>query len=94
MNNKLQVFNSDEFGAVRIIEVDGVSMFVANDVAKALGYANPSDATNTHCKHSEMAWGSDSLGRRQQFKVIPEGDMYRLIAHSKFQRLHSFLCLH
>lgn len=88
--NELQIFSNREFGKVRIVELDGIPYFVANDVAKALGYSNPSDATNTHCKHSKMAWGSDSLGRRQQFKVIPEGDMYRLITHSKLESAERF----
>ena len=35
-------------------------------------------------------WGNDSLGRRQEFKVIPEGDMYRLITHSKLESAERF----
>lgn len=90
MKNELQIFTNEEFGQVRIIEADGVPMFVANDVAKALGYANPSKATNDHCKKAIKAWGNDSLGRRQEFKVIPEGDMYRLITHSKLESAERF----
>lgn len=40
--DELQIFNNEEFGQVRIMNVEGVPMFVANDVAKALGYSNPS----------------------------------------------------
>lgn len=87
---ELKVFENKEFGQVRIIEVNGTSMFVANDVAKALGYSNPSKATNDHCKKAQMAWGNDSLGRRQEFKVIPEGDLYRLITHSKLESAERF----
>lgn len=88
--NELQIFNNEEFGQVRIMEVDGTPMFVANDVAKALGYSNPSKATNDHCKKAIKIWGNDSLGRRQEFKVIPEGDMYRLITHSKLESAERF----
>lgn len=52
-------------------------------MARALGYTNPSKATNDHCKHSEMWWDNDSLGRPQRFKIIPESDLYRLAAKSK-----------
>lgn len=90
MNNQLKIFNSPEFGNIRTVEIDGKPYFVANDVARALGYKNPSDATNTHCKKAVMSWGSDSLGRRQEFKVIPEGDMYRLIAGSKLPNAEKF----
>lgn len=88
--NNLQVFKNEQFGEVRTIEENGKVLFVANDVAKALGYSNPSKATNDHCKKSEMAWGNDSLGRRQEFKVIPEGDLYRLITHSKLPSAEKF----
>ena len=37
-----------------------------------------------------MVWGSDSLGRHQQFKVIPEGDIYRLIMKSKLPAAERF----
>ena len=65
---------------------------MANYIAKTLGYTNPSKATNDHCKKSKMVWGNDSLGRRQQFKVIPEGDIYRLIIKSKLPQAQDFEC--
>ena len=37
-----------------------------------------------------MAWGSDSLGRRQEFKMIPESDLYRLIISSKLPSAEKF----
>ncbi|WP_115170568.1 phage antirepressor KilAC domain-containing protein [Sphingobacterium spiritivorum] len=86
----LQVFQNSKFGDVRTIISDDIPYFVANDVAKALGYKNPSDATNTHCKKSLMTWGSDSLGRRQEFKVIPEGDIYRLVIKSQLPGADEF----
>lgn len=90
MNKELKIFNNQEFGQVRTMVVNGKPYAVANDIAKALGYVNPSDATNKHCKHGEMVWGSDSLGRQQQFKVIPEGDIYRLIMKSKLPAAERF----
>jgi anti-repressor protein len=88
--NNLKIFQNESFGQVRTIEENGKVLFVANDVAKALGYKNPSDATNTHCKNAVMRWGSDSLGRQQEFKLIPEGDLYRLIANSKLPSAEKF----
>lgn len=69
--NKLQVFINEEFGQVRMMVKGEKPWFVANDIAKALGYTNPSKATNDHCKKSILGWGNDSLGRQQQFKIIP-----------------------
>lgn len=87
---ELQIFNNDIFGEVRGLNIDGKPYAVANDIAKTLGYTNPSKATNDHCKKSKMVWGNDSLGRRQQFKVIPEGDIYRLIIKSKLPKAQEF----
>ena len=39
--NDLQIFNNEEFGEVRMIEIDGKPYFVATDVATALGSATP-----------------------------------------------------
>ena len=84
------IYERKEFGTIRTMSIDGEPWFVANDVAKSLGYANPSDATNKHCKRYEMRWGSDSLGRRTEFKVIPESDLYRLIAKSQLPEAEKF----
>lgn len=88
--NNLQIFISEEFGQIRTVTINNHPWFVANDVARALGYSNPSKATNDHCKKAIRSWGNDSLGRRQEFKVIPEGDMYRLVTHSKLESAERF----
>ena len=87
--NELQVFNFEN-NEVRTMIVNDEPFFVANDVAKTLGYANTSDATNKHCKKGFMSWGSDSLGRPQQFKLIPESDVYRLVFRSKLPEAERF----
>lgn len=48
--SNLAVFSHESFGNVRTIMVDGNPWFVASDVAKALGYVNPQEATREHCK--------------------------------------------
>lgn len=88
--NELKIFKNEEFGEVRTTEINGKTYFVANDVAKALGYSNPSKATNDHCKKAEMVWGNDSLGRKTAFKVIPEGDIYRLVIKSQLPSADKF----
>nr|DAN27742.1 MAG TPA: antirepressor [Caudoviricetes sp.] len=47
---ELQIFSNEEFGEVRMTEIDGKPYFVATDVATALGYINPRKAVNDHCK--------------------------------------------
>ena len=86
----LKIFNNSEFGEIRTTIVDGEPWFVANDVAKALGYTNPSKATNDHCKRAIMRWGNDSLGRPAELKFIPEGDLYRLVSKSQLPSAERF----
>ena len=57
--NELTIMTNELFGEVRFTEIDGKPYAVANDVAKALGYANPSKATNDHCRNSIKIWGND-----------------------------------
>lgn len=87
--NELQIFNNEEFGEVRTIEVDGKPYFVANDVAKALGYIETAKAIRTHCKGvSEMDIPTN--GGIQTMKIIPEGDIYRLIIRSQLPSAERF----
>lgn len=89
MNNEIQVFTNEDFGKIRIIEVEGKPLFCGSDIAKALGYAIPSKAVNTHCKGvSKMEVPTN--GGTQTMLFITEGDMYRLIAHSQLPAAEKF----
>lgn len=87
--DEIQIFSSDEFGEVRTIEIESKPYFVANDVARALGYASPKDAVARHCKgalnHRYLTNGGE-----QEIKVIPEGDIYRLIIRSNLPSAERF----
>lgn len=48
--SNIQIFDNPDFGTVRTLDNDGVVLFCATDVAKALGYSNPYDAISRHCK--------------------------------------------
>lgn len=89
MENKMSVFTNEEFGEIRTMETDGKVLFCGSDVAKALGYVIPSKAVNTHCKGvSKME--APSAGGNQLMLFIPEGDVYRLIVHSKLPSAEKF----
>ena len=51
-NNKtmITVFESKDFGKVRMVDIDNKIYFCGSDVAKALGYARPADAITSHCR--------------------------------------------
>lgn len=87
--NELQIFNNEEFGQVRTIEIEGKPYFVANDIARVLGYSVPKDAVKRHCKGA-LKHRCLTEGGEQEMKIIPEGDMYRLITHSKLESAERF----
>lgn len=90
--NEMQVFQNSEFGELGVLEIEGKPYFPATACAKMLGYANPRDAIGRHCvedgvvKHDVI----DNLGRTQSTKFITEGNLYRLIVHSKLPGAERF----
>ena len=87
--NELQIFQNPEFGEIRTIEENGNVLFCGADVAKALGYKNPSKALSDHCKGVTKRY-TPTDGGPQQLSFIPEGDVYRLITHSKLPSAERF----
>ena len=90
--NSLEVFNNKEFGSIRTIENGDKVYFCGKDIATALGYVNTKDALHKHCNKNGVAFYDliDSMGRIQQTKFIDEGNLYRLIAHSKLPKAEEF----
>ena len=88
--NELKVFNNPEFGKVRTITEQGKTLFCGSDVARALGYKNPTKAIADHCKGTVERRTNDSLGRQQTMKFITAGDIYRLAAKSELPGADKF----
>lgn len=78
--NELKVFENEEFGKVRMAEIDGKPYFCGSDVASALGYKRPNDAVSAHCrataKHSipieKLEYVSEKTGKNKS-EVIRDG---------------------
>lgn len=87
--NALHVFKNKTFGQLRTIEENGKILFCASDVAKALGYINPRDAISRHCR-GVVKRDAPTQGGIQAIAFIPEGDVYRLITHSKLPGAEKF----
>lgn len=91
MNNELKIFENDQFGSIRTVEENGKVLFCGADVAKALGYAIPSKAVNTHCKSEGVSkMEVPTNGGNQEMLFITEGNLYRLITHSKLSEAEKF----
>ena len=92
MNNELKIFENEQFGSIRTVEENGKVLFCGADVANALGYADTAQAIRKNCKEDGLSIRQviDSMGREQQAKFITEGNLYRLITHSKLPEAEKF----
>lgn len=88
-NNGLMIFANPEFGNVRIIEEGNKYLFCGTDVAKALGYTNPNKAIRDHCR-GRTKRSTPISGKVQEINFISEGDVYRLIVHSRLPGAERF----
>ncbi len=96
--NELQIFKNEQFGEIRTIEENGKVLFCATDVARSLGYSNPHDAISRHCKGVVKREGVSQTTNQHgvtteqvtELNFIPEGDIYRLITHSKLPGAEQF----
>lgn len=101
MESNIQIFNNEDFGEVRVTEVDGEPWFVAKDIAMILGYSNTKDAVNKHVEDedqrlvqlTDIQQGSETLPPNQKaskIKIINESGLYALIFGSKMTRAKQF----
>ena len=87
--NELQIFQNPQFGKVRTVTENGVTLFCGKDVATALGYKRPKDAIAAHCKGAVKRRTLTS-GGEQDMLCIPEGDIYLLAARSELPGADAF----
>ena len=87
--NDIQIFKHEQFGNIRTANEGDKILFCGSDVAKALGYSNAPDALNRHCR-AIVKRDTPISGKIQAISYIPEGDVYRLIIHSKLPAAERF----
>ena len=95
----MEVFENQEFGLIRLLQEAGKTFFCASDVAKALGYVNPYAAVKRHCRGpltkregvvQKVNQYGDAGEQVVEISFITEGDVYRLIVHSKLPSAERF----
>ena len=82
------VFQFDQT-KVRTLWIDDAPWFVAADICKVLGYEKPRNAVAQHCKGA-LKQGLPSQGGIQDYTIIPESDVYRLIFRSRLPAAEQF----
>lgn len=91
MINKLEIFKNEEFGEVRVLEINNEPWFVGKDVAEILGYSNSRKALLDHVDVEDKGVTKcDTLGGQQELAVINESGLYSLILSSKLPMAKRF----
>ena len=93
MMNKIQIFQNQEFGAIRTMSNEhGDVMFCGRDVAVALGYKRPDDAMAQHVENEDSVKHRvmDRTGKSRLATFINESGLYALILSSKLDSARRF----
>lgn len=90
--NEVKIFNSEEFGDIRTVQLNNETYFVGKDVAEALGYERATKAIQDHVDDDDKDEVpiQDSIGRMQKTPVINESGLYALIFGSKLDSAQRF----
>lgn len=89
--NNLQIFNSPDFGQVRIVQQGGEPWFVGRDVAEILGYSNTKDAIAKHVDDEDKLGAQIATsGQNRNMTIINESGLYSLILSSKMPKAKEF----
>ena len=86
-----KTFSNNEFGEIRVLEIENEPWFVGKDVATILGYKDTSDAIKKHVDEEDKGVGEiPTPGGKQNMKVINESGLYSLILSSKLPNAKKF----
>ncbi|XER92976.1 Bro-N domain-containing protein (plasmid) [Campylobacter fetus] len=88
--NEVVLFENKDFGNIRVLGNYLKPMFVAKDVAKALGYKDIVNAIKQFCKGVAFYHPLSTDGGIQKVRVIYEPDLYRLIFGSNLKSAIKF----
>lgn len=75
---------------IRVIDVNGVPMFVGKDICGALGYVDHANAIKQHCKGVAFHHPLQTAGGVQELRVLAESDVLRLIISSALPAAQTF----
>lgn len=89
--NELKIFDNEEFGEIRTVDINGEPWFVGRDVCAALEYKDASDALKRHVEEDDKLTRCFTVsGQRRNLIVINESGLYSLIFSSKLDSAKRF----
>lgn len=91
MENKIELFKNEEFGEIRVVEIDEQPWFVGKDVATILGYADTFGALKKHVDDEDKQnCQNDSFESPRGMTIINESGLYSLVLSSKLPTAKQF----
>ena len=91
MKTAIQIFTNEVFGEIRTCQVNNQIMFVAKDVATALGYTNTQKAIRDHVDDEDKLTERFVLsGQVRSVIIINESGLYSLVLSSKLPQAKDF----
>lgn len=95
METEMIIFKSDDFGTIRVVEIDGEPWFVGKDVAEVLGYTDLNHSILDHVEEEDRinskthGQNDPEFGQRGTW-LINESGLYSLILSSKLPGAKEF----
>ncbi len=91
MNDIIKIFETEEFGPVRVIMIDGKPWFVGKDIATNLGYKNTRVALKDNVdEEDKVVTEVTTPGGLQKAVLINESGMYALVFNSRLESAKQF----
>ena len=91
MQNDLMVFQSQEFGEIRSVMINGDVWFLGKDVASILEYSNTAKTIRDHIDDEDKLTERIVLsGQNREAIFINESGLYSLILSSKLPNAKKF----
>lgn len=88
---EIKIFENEQFGKVRTLEIKNEPYFVGKDVADILGYSNPQKAIRDHVDDEDKLTEQIVLsGQNRQMYIINESGLYSLILASRKKEAKAF----
>lgn len=80
MNGEVEIFENEEFGKIRTVNIDGEPWFVAKDVCDIFGVKNP---TQSMQQLEDFERAMFNIGRQGEANIISESGFYALVLRSR-----------
>jgi len=89
--NDLQIFNNEEFGSIRTVQIDNEVWFVAKDLCDRLEYRNGSRDIERHVDEEDRQIIPLLIGNQNRnVTVVNESGIYALVLSSKMPKARQF----